>query len=291
MMGDVLRCIQVKRNTSFVIDYDFARSCYPQGRHRVHRTATRLRPAFLFTNEHLNQTLALFNNAGRDVLTVAASGDQPLFYAAHGARHIDTFDMTFCAKVIMDIKTAALGNFKYDEYVQFLGDMAKSQYLSHDIMDVAKIGVVMANMPSDAAEFVRTMSRCNIFSAGVYSGIDVLAHSPHSDMYVKMQRKIHAPFNFIWSDIADVQKYLTTRYDIINTSNIFEWLDVNTVPTILKNLFPFLNKGGYILATMFGTDQDIENAFDAAAIDLSKNAQVSYIPTLAEHAIMLHRVR
>ena len=77
--------------------------------------------AYVVSNEDLRYTTALTRDMGRKVLTVAGSGDQPLFYKLNGANHIDTFDVSFCAKAIMDIKTAAIrAGMGYDSYKQML---------------------------------------------------------------------------------------------------------------------------------------------------------------------------
>lgn len=80
--------------------------------------------AYHTTNEPITDWLSLAPVKNPRVLTVAASGDQPLLYAASGASHVDTFDITVNACAVMDFKTSALdtvANFtEYQDNVQNL---------------------------------------------------------------------------------------------------------------------------------------------------------------------------
>ena len=67
-----------------------------------------------------------------------------------------------------------------------------------------------------------------------------------ADEYATLQKKLTGYFNFIWSDVADLHTHLTTEYDVINLSNIFEWAPDLMLPT-LQNLRNNVRPGGYIL--------------------------------------------
>ena len=93
-------------------------------------------PSYVLTNEDIRWVSGLTQNKGPRVLTVAASGDHPMFYAMRGATNIDTFDISFCAKVAMDIKTAAIQKLSRDEYVQLLNDMHQAQRIAGQVLQV-----------------------------------------------------------------------------------------------------------------------------------------------------------
>ncbi len=236
----------------YSIDYNCAQEFYPDGVFKSGILQNEYGPAFLTSNESLRELIPVYGRVGNgDVLTVAASGDQPLFYAAHGAKRIDTFDMTYNAKVIMDIKVAAMKQMSYDEYVQFIKNIAVSQprYVTpRDLMTVDGMVQVVEKMPMRSAEYLRQMSGCNIFSSGVNR-----LNFPTADEYAKMQANVKQPFDFVWTDIANLRIFISNeKYDVINISNILEWVDnVYKGRDIISELFYSLKPNGYIIASAF----------------------------------------
>ena len=73
--------------------------------------------AYVITNEDLRYSLQFMPKETNRALTVAASGDHPLFCSLYGAKYVDTFDISYNAKCVMDIKVAALRN-NFDFYFQ-----------------------------------------------------------------------------------------------------------------------------------------------------------------------------
>ena len=62
-------------------------------------------PVFLFTNENIQGYLGQMNSvAGKDVLTVGASGDHAFECILAGAKKVDTFDTNFLQKHIIELK-------------------------------------------------------------------------------------------------------------------------------------------------------------------------------------------
>ncbi len=233
----------------YKIDYDAARGFYPNGIFKTDILQNKYGPAFLTSNELLRESIPRYGNiAGGDVLTVAASGDQPMMYAALGAKRVDTFDMTFSAKAVMDMKTAAMGQMDYNEYTQFIRNVAVTQPRHMppiDLMSVDGMVQVVEKMPADSAEFLRQMRGCNIFS----SGANRLAF-PTEDEFTKMKQAVKEPFNFIWADIANLCTQVNQKYDIINISNILEWVDRGPwCCNILSRLYLCLKPNGYVLAS------------------------------------------
>ncbi len=199
--------------------------------------------AYVVSNEDLRHTTGLTRDMGRRVLTVAGSGEQPLFYALNGAEKIDTFDVSFCAKAIMDIKTAAIRNgMPYKQYTKLLTGLHKAPSVSQ----VPGMREIMPQMPSDSANFVRGMDGYAIFGNGLRPE-NYASEMISESEYAQLQPQINKPFNFIWSDVANLHAHLLDEYDVINLSNIFEWSPNLIVPT-LRSLRNYVRPGGYILA-------------------------------------------
>ncbi len=278
-------------NKTSVINYDIARGCYPNGKYKHVPQSSKFAPAFLGTNEHLNQSVDFFGNNMGNVLTIASSGDQPLFYAMAGAKNIDTFDVSFCAHALMDLKTSAIQMLDYNEYLNLLRALRNSQVSKQDIMMAPHMDKILHAMPGDTAQFVQQMSNCNILSGGIGGRTDFITTQPTASEYSEMRRRVLRPFNFIWSDVADLHTHLNTKYDIINVSNVFEWMRPESVAPVLKTLFPYLKPNGYILGTIFWSDGFVENGFDTAARHFGDTARVNYAATVREYLIALQRTK
>lgn len=208
--------------------------------------------AYPITNEPIEQWISLTPAKNPRVLTVAASGDQPLMYAAAGAAHVDTFDITVNACAMMDFKTTALQSMNYEQYIntiklfeERLGRLTQN--------DIKRISAVVRQMPDRTRDLMT-----KIIKKPMYALRYVYGEPPfpdNADLYSQIRRNVHAPFNFIWSDLINVTNYIHDKYDIINLSNIFDfyvWYQNKSQMTVCKTIYklwPYLNKGGYILCT------------------------------------------
>lgn len=218
-------------------------------------------PSYVLTNEDIRWVSGLTQNKGPRVLTVAASGDHPMFYAMRGATNIDTFDISFCAKVAMDIKTAAIQKLSRDEYVQLLNDMHQAQRIS----DVKSITELMPDIPQNSAYFIQQMGAYPIFSNGLNPSY-YKETIPTDAEYAKMRENIRAPFKFIWSDIKSLHTNLTDEYDVINLSNIFEYMTPQQIHQTLAALRNHVRPGGAIIAQTgnWGINRNARAYCDAA---------------------------
>ena len=200
-------------------------------------------PAYVVTNEDLRWVSSVTKDKTKKVLTVTGSGDQALFYALNGATEIDTFDISFCAKVISDIKTSAIQKIPYKFYTKLLCDLHETKQIS----SVPFIKEIITNVPTDSANFLKQMDRYNIFSNGIPP--DMYQDLMLTEQEFKLlQSKISKPFNFIWSDIGNIYSNLKKTYDVINLSNIFEYKQPEENIKTLENLSKYINPGGFIIA-------------------------------------------
>ncbi len=198
--------------------------------------------AYVSSNEDLRYTTGLTRHMGRRVLTVAGSGDQPLFYSLNDATQTDTFDISFCAKAIMDIKTAAIqSGMPYDQYKNMLAQLHNAPAASK----TENIPEILPRIPRDSAEFVRGMDGYKIFGNGL-SPDNYATEQPNADEYALLQKTITGPFKFIWSDVVNLHAHLIAEYDVINLSNIFEWSPKLIIPT-LASLRNHIRPGGIVL--------------------------------------------
>lgn len=67
-------------------------------------------PAYVVTNENLRTIKDFMPQNCNRALTVAWSGDHPLFCSLYGAKYVDTFDVTINAECITWISRPPLSN-------------------------------------------------------------------------------------------------------------------------------------------------------------------------------------
>lgn len=198
-------------------------------------------PAYVATNEDWRFAMRELNPAGKSVLTVAASGDQPIAFMVNGARDIDTFDTTYFAKVIMDIKMAALQKMNLAQYENMVGELRNAKS-SDDISDYDKI---KPGCPRETLAVMRQMNGCCIFSQG--TGIRS-EYMPNESEYNAAKTVVKHPVNFIWSDLESLHTKLNKKYDLVYLSNIFEYFhDSKKITDTLNSLYPFLNENAEIM--------------------------------------------
>lgn len=198
--------------------------------------------AYTVSNENLRYTTGLTRSMGRRVLTVAGSGEQPLFYTINGATQIDTFDISYCARAIMDIKTQAIrSGMPYEQYKKLLKDL----HFAPSASKVSGVSEILPKIPAHSAQFVRGMDGYRIFGNGLnpeYYASEMISETE----YKTLQKALRGAFKFIWSDVATLHTQSNGEYDVINLSNIFEWSPDLIQPT-LTNLRNYVRTGGYIL--------------------------------------------
>ncbi len=201
-------------------------------------------PAYVSTNEDVRDALLMLKpKPGARVLTVAGSGDQALFYKLAGAGHVDTFDITFNAKMMMDIKTAAIQVLDRNEYLRLFGQISHSR----DIYKIPEYKKVVDYIPDDTREYVRQMRGVRLTRGGMSYMDTVLFKNEYDDL----AKKINQPFNFIWTDLTDLSSKLTQSYDQIYLSNILQYrAQPEYITNVISDLATRLVSGGKILVNV-----------------------------------------
>lgn len=216
-------------------------------------------PAYPTTNEDWRFAMTELNPAGKSVLTVTGSGDQPIAFAISGARDIDTFDTTFFARVIMDMKTSAIQTMNRDQYYSFVDDLDKTS----NVCDITGYEKIKSVCPMQSILAAKQMRGCRIFNQGCNTYPEYM---PNESEYNAAKKIIKQPINFIWSDIAELHTQLNKEYDIIYLSNIFEYFhNRQKITNVLNNLKPFVKIGGEIMLYTSWVQTGISESIDAAA--------------------------
>ncbi len=190
-------------------------------------------PAYVITNEDLRQSMQFVPKNCNRALVTAASGDHPLFCSLYGARQVDTFDISYNAKCIMDIKTAALKCMGHVAYIELLKNLRLCQNIQH----VPDMEYISKMIPKIEWEYMCSMAGSQIFSNGIVIKDDN-THLVNYKEYKKLQKIVKGRYNFIMSDIANLSGHLTGTYDFIHLSNILDYR--HTISARLYTIFPLL---------------------------------------------------
>ena len=199
-------------------------------------------PAYAVTNEDIREVFWTLNpRPGARVLTVAGSGDQALHYKLAGASHVDTFDITFNAKMMMDIKTAAIQKLNRTDYVNLINSVSRSR----DISDIPQYKQIMDAMPTDSHMFICQMQGARLVRGGLY------CETLYNDEFTRLKQLIDKPFNFIWTDVEKLSTHLTQEYDQIYLSNIIQYhAKADYVIPLVMDLARFLKSGGTMMVNV-----------------------------------------
>lgn len=201
-------------------------------------------PAYVITNEDLRwQINALRDRPQQDILTVAASGDQAMFYHLAGAKHIDTFDITQNAGIIQQIKYIAIKLLSRDEYIDMLNELHKPG----NIFQKKYAALILPHLSHEMINELKTSEAIDwAFTAGG-SPRTYPQNLPDANEYAKLHQTVKSTPNFIHTPLLDLHTQVSAQYDIINISNIFDFCDSHAQTKILNNLGKNLKVGGRIV--------------------------------------------
>lgn len=206
-------------------------------------------PAYTVTNEDLRYAMHFMPEHTENALVVAASGDHPIFTKLNGAKNIDAFDISYNAKCMMDIKTAALQLLDYEEYKKLLNDL----WCAVDVSRVKNMPKILRVLPDKETKYMNNMRGFLLFNHGYGTYTKYMITEAE---FNQARQNIKTPFNFIWSDIMSLHHSLNKKYDFIHLSNIFDSLDMDNRVFVMVNMMRYINPDGVMC---FRTYRDVPN--------------------------------
>lgn len=214
------------------------------------------RKVYSQTNEHLRQLYSNVDFSDKKVLSVAASGDQAFLAYAFGAKHIDLFDIN---KITLYYYYLRLWTIKY--FNRFYPKIPFHKKFLKDLLQMVQIRDGAEKIAFDYWRAVldefdnKMLERMFVYdgkylevSAGELSVIKKAIDSDKSTFY-----------NVDISDYVNIKN----KYDIIVTSNIYEWIRRWNVAIeeYRDNLYSLLNDGGVVLCSNMATNHQ-KNIFE-----------------------------
>ncbi len=189
-------------------------------------------PVFLFTNENVREYITNSGQfANKNVLTVAASGDQAFESVLAGARHVDTFDINSLQKVVMDVKTAMIKNMNYNTFMNFF-------FSKHSRFNTMLLAPIANKLSAQTISiFINMLYNELHYDYESKNNIENISYLHSSDKYKDLQVRLPENFNFKHIDILKQSDTITQMYDIMILSNILSDHTPKTdYETVLKPL-------------------------------------------------------
>lgn len=227
-------------------------------------------PAYTITNENWRWAREITRGA-QHVLTVAGSGDQALTYRLVGAKTVDTYDITKCAGIIQEIKTAAIPVMPRDEYYQLLRELRYST----NALNMVSMDPVTPRLRPQTIDLMHSRIGVINFSRG--ASVDAYPQNQFTDdEYKHLQQIIRGPFEFFNCDITELNLRAIKKYDLIDISNIFDYgYERRDQIDILARLTKCLMLGGRIISM----PQSSNVSYDKFKIELKTGEVLQYEKT------------
>ncbi len=220
---------------------------------------------YAFSNENLNGCFDNFDFNNKKCLTVLGSSDQALDMYLRGASEITTFDINILTKYFFYLKKAALlSNLTKEEYIRFFYPNGTPYSYDNDSEYYYEIfSKIITNLSDENLIFWNNLfdsypppyiSR-NLFYADMDSRkiIETNIKYLNGDNYYELRDKIkNMKVNFINTDVLDLPKKISDKYDFIYLSNIMEYF--NSITEYKKLIFKLgnnLNIDGNIIVCYF----------------------------------------
>lgn len=198
-------------------------------------------PAYAVTNEDVRKSMKYIKKSYKTALTVAASGDHPLFCKLYGIEHVTTFDISYNAKVVMDLKTLALQHLTLNQYYE----MQNSLWHNINVRHAAHTQDIISKLSSEVQQYIDGMNGYLLFDNGRFRSERYQKYALQQQEFSKLKQIVHEPFDFIWSDVKKLK--LKQSYDFIHLSNICDFLPYVAIQKVLIKMLNHTNTGGSIV--------------------------------------------
>ncbi|MBQ9182130.1 MAG: DUF3419 family protein [Bacilli bacterium] len=206
-------------------------------------------PTYSFSNENLKDYFNFFDIKNGNVLTVTGSGDQVITSILHGAKNIDCFDSNTLSYYNLMLKLNAIKSLDVEDFLTLYNILTpvknrKKYYLKfNESISQENIKIFWDFIFSKKGDLFR---ECFINKTDKLDGIDYL----DIEKYKSLQN-INSNINFKKCDVFELPNKYHKKYDFINLSNIYNFIDNSDDFVDLINILDNKNlkENGKILVT------------------------------------------
>lgn len=218
------------------------------------------------TTENLKEYMSYLNDNFSSALLPTASGDHLLEAALKSINDVTLYDINHLSKYFVKLKSEAIKNLNKQEYVLFM----YKKMLDPDIFNYFK-----DSLDEDTRIFwTELFKKCNtdqichnlfrnlgfisqgkIVSGNDYSQFCLCNYTNLLDHYYFIQDKLHTMnIKYIDDDIKNISKTTKEKYDLINLTNIYEYINPDVFyggdkvfRELVFDLIEHLNENGKIM--------------------------------------------
>lgn len=182
-------------------------------------------PVFLFTNENIPGYLSQINDvADKNILTVTGSGDHAFECLVRGAKRVDTFDVNYLQRHVLELKSKMIKHLPYLSFMHFFFNEA--DFFNRDIIKpiwhkftpALKIFLNKYYKMRDRSLFrYRT-------AQSIFYDIDKISYINDVTAYSYLSHIMPDKIGFTHTDLMNIANRCNTVYDTILLSNISEYM-------------------------------------------------------------------
>ena len=185
--------------------------------------------AYLFTNENIAEYVKKFDLQGKRILSVAAGGDHAFESLLAGASFVDTFDINYAQKPIVELKNHMIKSLPYEDFMDFFFD--KTHFFDQKIIEPIwnKFSYELQLyldwyycMGPSAARFMFVYGQSNATSYNKEN----ISYIADKNKYNALAQRLPKQIRFTHANAYEISKKIDIRYDIILLSNILDYLDI-----------------------------------------------------------------
>lgn len=201
-----------------------------------------------FTNENLSSYQKIYHFDNAKVLSVLGSGDQYFSSLLYGAKEIELYDCNFLAWDFFVLKYYGILTLSYEEFYDY--------FVTKRLDDLKYLRLLLKYMPNDVANRLekiynqyRSLSRLlNIdIINNKYNNGKLIPYFDKQTYYnlqsILKKQKLPTFYLAYFQGLSSIVENKT--YDIILTSNIFDWLYGDLEAECVKEYKALLNRFNY----------------------------------------------
>lgn len=165
-------------------------------------------------------------------LTVCGSGDQVINGILLGAKEIDTFDINYFAKYGLLLKIAAIKTLTKEEFIQAyqLGFNLNDIYKMLQVLPDDEVKMLVNILKMYGIKYLNRIFLDNKVPKELFIKINNYLQDNNYDQLKSMLDNV--TINFIEADFYHILDYICgKRYDFINLSNIYEYINYDSGAT------------------------------------------------------------
>ena len=207
---------------------------------------------YKMTTENISEFVDNVDCRIKDVLTVAASGDQAFNAILNGAKNVTCFDINPFSFCHVKLKEAAIKTLSYEEFLNFF-DVMNSNKGYYIFLDRELFNRLKSKLDDETIEFFENLytffeddnykilkSIYHLFTYHI-KHMKIMCSYLEEDNYYKLANILNSnsvSINFIETNFVDLSKKIgNKKFDLILLSNISDYIDTLYKEDPLENFY------------------------------------------------------